>query len=107
MSGFSRPGALQMVAAAVLAVISAVGPLFIAATRPSHEWVLILSGLPAMAISLSGFLIAILYVVGFFRFCTSKGYSKWLAFWLLLGNFFGLVVLLILPDRKPEHNGNT
>lgn len=96
--GICRPGAWLMVAAVVLTVMSSLGPLFIAATRPSHEWSLILSGLPALLLSLSGVVILILYVVGFLQYCHSKGYSRWLGVLLLLGNVLGFLVLLMLPD---------
>ncbi|HEY9756459.1 MAG TPA: hypothetical protein V6C97_14930 [Oculatellaceae cyanobacterium] len=96
--GISRPGALQMVAAASLVFLASGGPIFIAATRPTHEWLMALSGLPALALMLVGVGTVALYLVGFLRYCGSKGYSLWLGLWLSLGGFVGLVALLLLPD---------
>lgn len=96
--GFSRPGALQMLAAVALMICGGLAPVMIAASRPSHEWIIALSGAPALALSLAGVAIFILYVAGFLRYCASKGYSGWLGLLLLCGNVFGFIVLLLLPD---------
>lgn len=104
-TGFARPGALQMSASLVLMALSGIGPLFIATTRPGHEWMVILTGLPVLGVSLFGIGILLLYVVGFLRYCGSKGYSKWLGAWLLLGNVFGFIVLLLLPDLTTVKTG--
>lgn len=110
--GLSRPGALQMVASAILTLVASVGPTVIALTRSSHEWSLFLAGFPALALSLSGVVVFLLYVVGFLRYCSNKGYSKWLGLFLFLGNVPGLISLLLLPDismncsEKPESAAN-
>jgi hypothetical protein len=98
--GLSRPGAMLMVASAILMLVSAIGPVFLAVMRPTHEWLMVLSGFPAFAIISASALTAVLYFVGFLRYCVSKGYSSWLGFWLFLGNVPGFIVLLLLPDRK-------
>ncbi len=98
--GFTRPGALQMLIAVALTTIVAIGPLFVAEMRPNHEWFVSLYGLPALAATLASLGILLLYIVGFVRYCASKGYSKWLGIFLLLGHLFGFIVLLLLPDIK-------
>jgi hypothetical protein len=99
-TGLSRPGAIQMIASATLMLAAAVGPVYLAASRPTHEWLMVLSGFPALAMSLAGVVLLILYFIGFLKFCSSKGYSKWLGFWLFFGNFPGFIALLLLPDLK-------
>jgi len=89
-----------MVLAAVLMLAAAIGPLFIAATRPSHEWLFSLMGFPVLALAFAGVAVLLLYVIGFLTYCANKGYSKWLGVFLLLGHAFGLIVLLLLPDLK-------
>ena len=98
--GLSRPGAIQMVVSAILMVAAAIGPIFWAATRPSHEWLMVLTGLPALTMEIASVLVLMFYFVGFLRYCASKGYSKWLGFWLFLGSIPGFIVLLMLPDLK-------
>jgi hypothetical protein len=100
-TGLSRPGAMQMVAAIILGVVAAIGPLFLAFMRPDQVWFMALSGLPAFAIAISGVGVLILFFVGFIRYCASKGYSKWIGFWLCFGHLPGFIVLLLLPDCKP------
>jgi hypothetical protein len=73
-------------------------PTVVAAFHPNHEYTLLLNGAPAFAVSVALILLAVLYIVGFVRYCASKGYSKWLGFWLLLGNVPGFIVMLLLPD---------
>lgn len=110
--GLSRPGALQMVASAILTLVASVGPTVIALTRSSQEWSLFLTGFPALALSLSGVVVFLLYVVGFLRYCSNKGYSKWLGLFLFLGNVPGFISLLLLPEismnssEKPESAAN-
>lgn len=98
--GLSRPGATQIVAALVLTGLTSVGALAIAATRPNQEFLMILTGFPALAMALSGLLVAVLYIVGFLRYCSNKGYSKWLGLSLLLSTLPGFLALLLLPDLK-------
>ena len=87
-----------MVASAILMVLAAIGPIVLAAMRPSHEWLMVLSGLPALALTIAGGFVVLLYFVGFLSYCASKGYSKWLGFWLFFGSVPGFIVLLMLPD---------
>ena len=101
-TGFSRPGAIQMAVSAALLVLTSLAPLFYAATQPSHEWLMVSYGLPALAILLAGILIAFSYFVGFLRYCDSKGYSMWLGFWLFISHAPGFIVLLLLPDLKSD-----
>jgi hypothetical protein len=96
--GISRPGALQMVASAALMLVASGGPIFVAATRPTHEWLLSISGLPALTLILVVLGTSALYFIGFLRYCASKGYSMWLGFWLWLGGAVGLIALMLLPD---------
>lgn len=105
--GLARPGALQMISSGILMIIAAIGPVFLAVTRPNHEWMMVLTGFPAMGLSLAGVGVLLLYIFGFLRYCADKGYSKWLGLWLLLGNVFGLVVLLLLPDLNAIKNEST
>jgi len=99
-SGLSRPGARQMVAAVILLVVGAIGPLFLAFMQPNQEWSMVLSGFPAFVVAISGVVVVFLFFVGFIRYCASKGYSKWIGFWLCFGHVPGFVVLLLLPDLK-------
>jgi hypothetical protein len=103
-TGFRRPGAILMVAATALIFLSGLGPLFIASTRPSHEWLMILTGAPAIALFIAGVCIICLYVVGFLRYSADKGYSSLVGLWLLLGNVFGLIAMLLLPDKTSSIN---
>ena len=98
--GISRPGALQMVASVAIMIIAAIWPLYLAATRPGNEWFMVLNGLPALAVVIASIAVLLLYLIGFLRYCASKGYSKWIGFWLLFANVFGFIVLLLLPDLK-------
>jgi hypothetical protein len=102
-TGLSRPGAMLMVMSAVLTILVGVGPLFMAATRPSHEWLMVLTGLPAFMLSISGLFVTILYFIGFLKCGASKGYSAWLSFWLFWGNVPGFIVLLLLPDLNARN----
>lgn len=97
-TGLSRPGASQMVTSAALVLLAGIGPIFLAATRPSQEWLMVLTGFPALALSLVGVGVILLYIVGFLRYCKSKGYSMWLGLCLLVCNVFGFIALLLLPD---------
>ena len=99
-TGLSRPGGMQMVLSAILMIVVAIGPMYIAASRPDHEWSVVLNGLPALAVTVASVVLLLLYFIGFLRYCASKGYSKWLGLWLFLGHVFGLIVLLLLPDQK-------
>ncbi len=99
-TGLGRPGAMQMVAAGVLMAAETIAPIVVAATRPNHEWFMDLTGLPAMVPIIVSTLLVALYFVGFLRYCSSKGYSKWLGFWLFLGNIPGFITLLLLPDLQ-------
>lgn len=105
-SGMSRPGALQMLAAVILTIICSVGPIVLAMTKPTHEWSLVAVGPEALLLSSVGLIIAALYAVGCIRYCTSKGYSKWLGFWLFLSHVAGFITLLLLPDlyERSKHN---
>lgn len=103
-TGLFRPGAIQMVASTILIVVAAIGPIVLAAMRPSHEWLMVLSGLPAIALTITGGFVVLLYFVGFLSYCASKGYSKWLGFWLFFGTIPGFIVLLMLPDLKANIN---
>jgi len=102
-SGLSRPGAMLMVMSAALMVISGICPVFLALTRPTHEWLMVLTGMPAFGIIMASGLVAILYFVGFLKYCASKGYTAWLGFWLFLGNVPGFIVLLLLPDLNASN----
>jgi hypothetical protein len=106
-TGFSRPGALQMIVSAALMLLGSIGPLFVAFTVPDHEWSFYLTGLPVLGLSILGIATVILYIVGFLRYCGSKGYSKWLGVWLLFGHLFGLIVLLLLPDLEAYARAQT
>jgi hypothetical protein len=109
-TGFSRPGALQMLASAALMLVGAIGPFFVASSRPSHEWFMVVTGAPAFAMSLIGVAVLVLYLIGFFRYCASKGYSKWLGLFLFFANLPGFIVLLLLPDlhsRTAQEPSNT
>ena len=97
-TGLSRPGALQMLASAALMIVAAIGPILVASSRPTNEWLIVLTGFPALGMSVAGIGVLLLYFIGFLRYCASKGYSKWLGFWLFIGNIPGFVVLLLLPD---------
>lgn len=99
-TGLSRPGAMQMVASATLMVVAAIGPAVLAVGRPNHEWLMVLNGPPALAMVIASLIVIVLYCLGFFRYCSSKGYSTWLGFWLFIGNLPGFIVLLLLPDLK-------
>ncbi len=103
--GLSRPGAMLMAAAVVLLTLAAIGPIVMAASTPSHEWSMILTGPSALATSAAGLFSLLLYAVGYLKYCSSKGYSTWLALWLLLGNLPGFVVLLLLPDLHEIKGG--
>src|ERR1700733_671860 len=103
--GLSRPGALQMVASAAISLFAAIGPVFAAAPLPNHEWFMILNGLPAFILTVTGVGLLVLYFIGFLRYCASKGYSKWLGFCLFLCNFLGLIILLLLPDLNSTLSG--
>jgi ABC-type Na+ efflux pump permease subunit len=98
--GLSRPGALQMIASVIIMIITAIGPLYLAATRPNNEWFMVLNGLPALAVVIASIAVLFLYLIGFLRYCGSKGYSKWIGFWLLFAHAFGFIVLMLLPDLK-------
>ena len=87
-----------MILAALLMIVAAIGPAIIAFTKPNHEWLLELSGLPAVALAAACLAVAILYFVGFLLYCKSKGYSMWVGFWLLLSNIPGFIALMLLPD---------
>ena len=98
-TGFGRPGALQMLIAVALGAMEGVIPFVMAASMPSHEWALVLNGFPAFLMMAAGMATAILYFVGFLRYCTSKGYSPWLGLLLLICNVPGFIMLLLLPQR--------
>ncbi|MBU6452723.1 MAG: hypothetical protein KGS72_13135 [Cyanobacteria bacterium REEB67] len=99
-TGLARPGAMQMVLAVVLAMVISIGPLFMAATRPDHQWSVAWTGLPAFGVAISGIVAGFVYFVGFLRYAVDKGYSPWLAFWLFCGNAPGFIALILLPDRR-------
>lgn len=99
-TGLSRPGTIQMIAAAIITAVGIVVPAYMCAIRPNHEWLMVLSGFPALAAASTGIIIALLYFIGFLRYCTSKGYSKWIGFWLFLSHLPGLIILLLLPDQE-------
>jgi hypothetical protein len=42
------------------------------------------------------------WIFGFLRYAQSKGYSKWLGFWLSLGQVPGMIALFLLPDQRPQ-----
>lgn len=96
----SRPGAIQMLASIVLVTFASIGPIVLAIRQPGHEWLMSLSGLPALAMTIATVLVLALYCIGFLRYCASKGYSKWLGVCLLLGHFPGFIALLLLPDLQ-------
>lgn len=91
-----------MLIAVVSITFAGIVPLVYALTLPSHEWLMSLSGLPALAMTIASLAVVILYVIGFIRYSASKGYSKWLGFWLLLSHLPGFIVLLLLPDLKTD-----
>ncbi|MBA3859012.1 MAG: hypothetical protein C0507_19065 [Cyanobacteria bacterium PR.3.49] len=99
-TGFARPGALQMLVATVAIALCSTFPPVIAAFKPSHEWLLVLTGIPAFLMIFAGLMMFIVYGIGFLRYCADKGYSKWLGLVLLLGAVPGFLVLLMLPDLK-------
>jgi hypothetical protein len=105
-SGMWRPGALQMLAALILGIICSAGPVVLAMTRPTHEWSLIAVGPEALLLSSLGLIIVALYAIGCIRYCASKGYSKWLGFWLFLSHLTGFVTLLLLPDLYERSKRN-
>ncbi len=97
--GLSRPGAVQMVGSVTVLVMTFIGLLMYPSAssgrhgRPLSEkdaesWLF-------MAVLLISF---IMYLLGFFRYAIDKGYSRWFAFWLLLGQLYGFVTLFFLPD---------
>jgi hypothetical protein len=104
-----RPGALQMLAAVILTIVCSVGPIVLAITKPTHEWSLVAVGPEAVLLSSLGLIITALYAVGCIRYCASKGYSKWLGFWLFLSHVTGFVTLLLLPDlyERSKHNAQS
>lgn len=81
-----------------LMAVAAIAPTVMASIENNHEWSMVYTGMPALLAVLGGVLVFVLYFVGFLRYCASKGYSKWLGFWLLLGSFPGFITLLMLPD---------
>lgn len=99
-NGLSRPGALLMIVSIVAGLVASIGPIVLAITSPTHNWLLELTGPPVVVLAFTSLAVLVLYVVGFVRYCTSKGYSAWLGAFLLLGHVFGLVVLLLLPDIR-------
>ncbi|SRR5579883_1061037 len=105
-SGMWRPGALQMFAAMILAIVCSAGPIVLAITNPTHEWSLVAVGPEALLFSSLGLIITALYAVGCIRYCASKGYSKWLGFWLFLSHVTGFVILLLLPDLYARSKRN-
>lgn len=101
-TGIFRSGAVLMLTSVALSLISVGTPLIFAAMQPDHEWSMWLTGFPAFCLSISGAIIALLYIIGFVQYSFSKGYGAWLTVWLLLGNFPGLIILLSLPDLKGD-----
>ena len=99
-TGLARQGALEMLIAAVAITGCSIIPPVIAAFKPSHEWLVILTGIPAFLMIFAGLMMFIIYSIGFLRYCVDKGYSKWLGMVLLLGAVPGFLVLLMLPDLK-------
>jgi len=99
-TGFARPGALQMLVASVAITACSTVPPIIAAFKPSHEWLLVLTGIPAFLMVFAGFMMFIIYGLGFLRYCADKGYSKLLGLVLVFGAIPGFLVLLLLPDLK-------
>lgn len=105
--GLARPGALQMLVAIVSITVGSIAPTMMALRSPNHEWALALNGAPALGMFLVAAGLSVLYIIGFLRYCSSKGFSKWLAFWLLLGNVPGFIVLMLLPDLNYEHRNTS
>ena len=99
-TGFKRKGALQMTTSVLVTFLLILIPLILAGNKPTHEWLLTLTGLPVFIAEFSAFLIFALYLSGFLQFCADKGYSKWLGFLLMLAALPGFLVLLFLPDLK-------
>ncbi len=99
-TGLARQGALQMLIAVVAMTGCSIIPPVIAAFKPSHEWLMVMTGTPAFLMVIAGLMMFVIYSVGFLRYCVDKGYSKWLGFVLLLGAVPGFLVLLMLPDLK-------
>lgn len=105
-SELQRPGAVQMLIAAVLMGIVGIGPIVATLIRPEHEWSLFLSGAPALVALACSIGFVLLYFLGFIRYTVSKGYSSWLGLFLFMGHIFGLIVLLMLPDRGEAAPGS-
>jgi hypothetical protein len=99
-NGLYRPGAFLMAVSLVLFSSAAAGPVVLVIMTPSHEWLFNLNGLPALAMIMTSIVVVLLYLVGFIRYSSSKGYSNWLGFWLFLGNIPGFITLLLLPDLQ-------
>lgn len=95
----SRPGSIQMTIALVLATLAGLVPIYLACMMPSHEWFMVLTGLPAASMAAASLAILGLFFVGYIRYCISKGYSGWIGFWLFWSNLPGFIVLLLLPER--------
>ena len=89
-----------MAVSLVLLSLAAAAPIVFAIVTPSHEWLVNLVGVPAFVTIVISIVVVSLYLVGFIRYCSSKGYSKWLGFWLFLGNIPGFITLLLLPDLQ-------
>ena len=93
-----------MITGATLLTVLGAFPLIIATTNASHEYSMLLVGVPALAMTVAALAFCVIYALGFLNYCSSKGYSKWLGMWLLLCNIPGTVVLLLLPDLHEISN---
>jgi hypothetical protein len=96
LKGLSRPGSALIVLSGVLysMIIAYVAVI----TKGSME--ITVSGMetvPWLAAIAIPFAICFL---GFVKYAASKGYSRWLGFWLCCAQLPGFIVLLLLPDRN-------
>lgn len=99
-TGIARPGALQMLVATVAIAGCSSLPPILAAFKPSQEWLMVLTGIPAFLMVFAALMMFTVYCVGFLRYCVDKGYSRWLGLVLLLGAIPGFLGLLLLPDLR-------
>jgi len=88
-----------MVGSGILLVVLFIGLLVYATAYTKEHGGFLTEKQPETWLFVAGFLVSgIMYLLGFVRYATSKGYSGWLAFWLLLGQLYGFVTLFLLPD---------
>jgi hypothetical protein len=69
-----------------------------ASKSPNHE----ITGAAAIPWIIMTAIWYMTWIFGFLRYAQSKGYSKWLGFWLSLGQVPGMIALFLLPDQRPQ-----